>query len=175
MKENNKWLVVYVSSRQEKVSNIELEKRGIESYLPVSKRLRQWSDRKKWVEFPLFNGYLFVRPEPNQIDEVLSVQGIVCYLTFERKHAVIRDKEIEIIRKIENTGYYAESMMNSEDFSEGEKCLVTEGPLKGQTVDLIRKNNERIFLIAFDTLGQSIKINIPYEFLKKIKSDVVES
>jgi transcription antitermination factor NusG len=88
---------------------------------------------------------------------------------FEKKHAVVQDKEIEIIRTIEREGYFAETILNPSDFSEGEQVLVVEGPLKGQTVDLIRNNNERIFLVSFDTLGQSIKINIPFEFLQKVK------
>lgn len=162
------WLVVYVSSRQEKKVAKDLEFKGIQHYLPLAKKLRQWSDRKKWVDFPMFNGYMFVRPELSQVDLVLQSQGVVCYLTFEGKHAVVRDREIEIIRKIETSGYFAETFHTPDDFEEGEKVLVVDGPLKGQTVDLIRKNNEKFFLIAFDTLGQGVKMNIPFELIQKV-------
>ncbi|MBI1307265.1 MAG: UpxY family transcription antiterminator [Bacteroidetes bacterium] len=166
------WKVVYVSSRQEKKVARDLEKSGIENYVPIARQLRQWSDRKKWVEIPMFSGYVFVKPDLLNYDRVLQSPGVVCYLTFEGKAATVKDREIEIIKSIESSGYFAETMHTPEDFEEGEKVLVVEGPLKGQTVDLVRKNNENIFLVAFDTLGQSIKINLPFETLQKIKEEV---
>ncbi len=170
-KAETKWHVVYVMSRQEKKVAKRFTDQHIENYLPIAKRLSTWSDRKKWVEFPMFNGYLFVRPLPNQKDEVAQTTGVVAYLTFSGNHAVVTDKEIEIIRTIEREGYFAETFLNPKDFEEGERLLVVEGPLKGQQVDLVRKNNERIFLISFDTLGQSIKVNMPFEFLQKINQE----
>ena len=165
-----KWHVVYVMSRQEKKVAKRLSDQHIEHYLPIVKRLSVWSDRKKWVDFPMFNGYMFVRPTPLQKDLVVQTVGVVSYLTFGGSHAVVTDKEIEIIKTIETEGYFAETILDPKDFSEGESVLIVEGPLKGQKVDLVRKNNERIFLISFDTLGQSIKVNIPFEFLQKIKA-----
>ena len=104
------------------------------------------------------------------MDAVLYIPGAVRYLMFEGSHAVVRDKEIEIIRTIESSGYFAETILTPSDFMEGEKVLVTEGPLKGQTVDLIRKNNEKYFMVSFDTIGQSVKVNLPFEILQKAKS-----
>lgn len=164
-----KWNVVYIMSRQEKKVAARLQRLGIDHYLPIARKLSQWSDRKKWVDFPMFSGYLFVRPSRQQHDEVLAIQGVVGYLNYQRKPAVVQDREIEIIRVIEREGYFAETILNPSDFSEGEKVLVVEGPLKGNTVDLVRKNNEKVFLVSFDTLGQSIKINVPFEFLSKVK------
>jgi transcription antitermination factor NusG len=167
-----KWHVVYVSSRQEKKAARLLLERGVEHYLPLAKRLRQWSDRKKWVEFPMFNGYLFVRPESHQIEDIPRVPGIVNFLKFEKALAVVTDKEIEIIRTIETAGYHAESLHTPSEFEKGDRVMVMEGPLKGQVGQLIRKNNDQIFLISFETLGQSIKVNLPYELLKLIEEAV---
>jgi len=167
--DQNPWYVVYVSSRQEKKAEKYLTKNGIASYLPLARKLRQWSDRKKWVDFPMFNGYLFVRPTDHQIDEVLQAPGVVAYLKFERKYACVTEKEIEVIRTIESAGYHVESIHTSDEFEIGEKVLVMEGPLKSQIGQLIRKNNETIFLVTFETLGLSIKVNMPYELLKKLE------
>jgi transcriptional antiterminator RfaH len=57
------WFVFYTKSRQEKKVNDLLLRHGFEPYLPLQKVLRQWSDRKKKVEVPLFNSYIFVRVE----------------------------------------------------------------------------------------------------------------
>ena len=64
------WKVIYTASRQEKKVAVLLERFGIAYYLPLVKKLRLWSDRKKWVEMPLFNGYVFVKPEPGIRDKV---------------------------------------------------------------------------------------------------------
>ena len=56
-----KWYAIYVKSRHEKVIFSELQKKGIESSLPLMTTIRQWSDRKKKVEVPLFRSYLFVK------------------------------------------------------------------------------------------------------------------
>ena len=58
---NKKWFVIYTRSRFEKKIYQELLKINIESYLPLQKKLKQWSDRKKWVEEPLFRSYIFVK------------------------------------------------------------------------------------------------------------------
>jgi len=58
-----KWIAVYTKSRHEKVVIQELEKKNIEAYCPILKERRQWSDRKRWVEFPLFRSYVFVKIE----------------------------------------------------------------------------------------------------------------
>ncbi|MCB9263084.1 MAG: UpxY family transcription antiterminator [Flavobacteriales bacterium] len=165
--EENSWKVIYVGARQEKKVAKKLSELGIENYLPLAKRLSQWSDRKKWVEFPMFNGYLFVRPTPKEREIVLHQHGVINYLRFEQADAIVKKHEIEIIQIIEKEGYYAETIFTSDDFEVGDKVLVTEGPLKGQVVDLLRKNNEKMFLIAFDSIGQSIKLNIPMEFLAR--------
>ena len=55
------WVAVYTRPRHEKTVKKEFQKKGFEVYLPMLKERRKWSDRKKWVEFPLFRSYVFVR------------------------------------------------------------------------------------------------------------------
>jgi hypothetical protein len=58
IEQQESWKVLYVSSRQEKKLSVRLQQLGIKNYLPIVKKLRIWSDRKKWVDFPMFNGYI---------------------------------------------------------------------------------------------------------------------
>jgi len=168
MEGGDKWLVVYVSSRQEKKVSAYLTKRKVANYLPLVRLLRQWSDRKKFVDFPMFPGYLFVRPTAAQHDDVITIPGVVNYLKFSRELALVTDKEIEIIRTIESSGYYAENIPMPSDYDLEEKVIVKEGPLRGQTGILMRKDKEDIFLILFETIGQSLKVQIPYQMLGKV-------
>ena len=165
--EEKAWKVVYIASRQEKKVALQLERDGIEFYLPLQKRLQQWSDRKKWVEFPLFNGYLFVQPDSFQRDKVLELNGVVAYVRYNGADAIVRNEEIEIIQRLLKSGYALESEHSPEDFEKGETVMVIDGPLKGQKVDIIRRNNQKLFLVSFDTLGQSIKVELPFLVLKK--------
>lgn len=161
------WKVVYVASRQEKKVALRLEQQGIQYFLPLYKKMQQWSDRKKWVEFPLFNGYLFVKPDEFERDRVLQTHGVVAYVRYNKEDAFVRDDEIEMIKTMLSSGYSLETMHSPSDFEIGEQVSVSEGPLKGYKVDIIRKNKEELFLVSFDTLGQSIKIELPYHVLAK--------
>jgi transcriptional antiterminator NusG len=163
------WKVVYVASRQEKQVAKQLGEAGIEHYLPLYKKLRQWSDRNKWVEFPLFNGYVFVKPTKLQRDEVLMLRGVIAYLRYNGEDAIVLDKEIDSLQRIISSGYSLESINTPVDFEIGEQVIVTEGPLAGHQVDILRKNKEEYFLVSIDTLGQSIKIELPYQVFKKQK------
>jgi transcription antitermination factor NusG len=91
------WKVIYCSSRQEKKVKIYLEQRGVIHYLPLINKLRIWSDRKKWVEMPLFNSYVFVKPTEIQRDLVLQIPGVVKYLRYNGKDAEVPEKDVELI------------------------------------------------------------------------------
>lgn len=166
--ENRQWNVVYVASRQEKKVGQILKNKGITAYVPLVRELRQWSDRKKWVDFPLFRGYVFIEAEA-PAHEVLSITGIVAYLRFQGKNAVVREKEIEIIRRIEQSGYYAEQLLNPDDFEPDEYVQVADGPLRGQQGRILRKDNLQYFTISIESMEQSVKIKIPFELLEKVR------
>ncbi len=102
MEKQKKWYAVYTRPRWEKkVASLLLDK-GIENYCPINKVTRQWSDRKKVVLEPVFKGYVFVRLEDDKKWEVKSVHGILNYVYWLGKPAVIRDEEIDLIRKFLN-------------------------------------------------------------------------
>lgn len=163
------WKVVYIASRQEKKVALRLQQLGVTHFLPLYNKLSQWSDRKKWVEVPLFNGYMFVKPTALQRDTVLQVPGAVAFVRYNSGDAVVQDKEIDIIKTVLASGYSLETINTPADFVVGEQVEVLEGPLKGKKVDILRQNDKEHFLVSFDTLGQSIKIALPYQTFKKIE------
>jgi len=167
MSQDLQWKVIYVASRQEKKVFDRLKKEGIAVFLPLTKKLRQWSDRKKWVEFPLFNGYLFVKPTLIQRDQILEIIGVVSYLRYNGQDATVKEKEIQVIYTILESGYSLETIHTPDDFEAGNQVMVDEGPLKGQLVNILRRNNKSCFLVSFETLSQSIKVELPYHVFKK--------
>ena len=92
------WYAVYVKSRAEKKAQIELQQKGIENFLPLQRKLRQWSDRKKWVEMPLIPGYLFVRISRKEYDLTLQSTQVVSFVRFEGTAATIPDNQIDYLK-----------------------------------------------------------------------------
>ena len=93
------WHVLYTKPRNEKKVAERLTAAGYTVYCPLQKVRRQWSDRVKVVEEPLFKGYLFINIEEKTRDEVFSLPGTVRYLFWLRRPAVVRDSEIHTIQK----------------------------------------------------------------------------
>lgn len=92
------WYVVYTKPKWEKKVAEKLTQIGIECYCPLITQVKQWSDRKKKVEMPLFNSYVFIQIEDADRNSVFEVAGIVRYLFWLGKPAVVRDEEINVIK-----------------------------------------------------------------------------
>ena len=114
-----RWYVLYVKSRSEKKVYDRLVKINTEVFLPLIKTVRQWSDRKKHVQVPLFSGYIFVFTDPEDFTKIKMIESVVDFVKHENKYATIREDQIETIRQFIETGLHFTS--SSETFSEGEK------------------------------------------------------
>jgi transcription elongation factor/antiterminator RfaH len=160
-----RWYVVYVKSRSEKKVRDRLAKQKLNIFLPLMKTVRQWSDRRKQVEVPLFNGYLFVHIVPDEFTIVKMTEGVVDFVKQEGKFATIRDEQILSIKKFLETGVHVES--HTDTFSPGEKVKITFGPLKDCEGELISIQNEKHFIVRVDAIGQVLKVSVPGAYLEK--------
>lgn len=93
-----KWYALYTHAKWEKKVASIFTKKNIENYCPLNKVLRQWSDRKKIVHEPLFTCYVFARVCEKERISVLQTDGVLNYVSWQGKPAVIRDSEIEAIK-----------------------------------------------------------------------------
>lgn len=167
MTEHDKsWYVIYTKSRQEKIVEKWLIEKGVECYLPVQKKLRQWKDRRKWVETPLINSYVFVRiANDKEYMTVLDTEGVVTFITFEGKAAKVPDRQIEAIKLL--LANEADLEVTSQTFEEGDEIEVKAGPLKGLQGSLINVKNKRKVKVRIDHIGQSILVDIDMKYLQK--------
>jgi transcription antitermination factor NusG len=94
-----KWYAVYTKSRCEKKVAQQLSQKGIEHYCPLNRVQKQWSDRKKIIFEPLFNSYVFVKITSEEQLAVRQTSGILNFVYWLAKPAVIRNDEIEIIKQ----------------------------------------------------------------------------
>ncbi|WP_186758757.1 UpxY family transcription antiterminator [Echinicola salinicaeni] len=166
MNSERNWFVMYTAPRAEKKVAKRLEENNIEVYLPIIEEVRQWSDRKKKVQRPLFNGYIFVKIEHNRLWEALQVQGAVKFVNFSGTHARVREDEIEAIKRIVNTGVAVE--VDSSEIQEGEKVKILGGPLQGFEGECIQKGNQDYFIIRVPSIHQTVMVNVPRKFLEVI-------
>ena len=94
------WYAIYTRPRHEKKVNDQLLEKQFEVYLPLITRTRQWKDRKKKVDMPLFSSYVFVNFEYKYRFDVLQTDGVVKIVNFNGTPAVIPDWQIESLRKM---------------------------------------------------------------------------
>ena len=96
------WYAVYTKPRWEKKVAKLLDEKGIENYCPLNKVVKQWSDRKKVVMEPIFKSYVFVRVEDKEKFELKNISGILNFVYWLGKPAIVRDEDIDTIRKFLN-------------------------------------------------------------------------
>ena len=155
------WHALYVRSRAEKKVYDQLVDMGYEAYLPLITRLKQWSDRKKKVEEPLFKSYVFVRNNQRQHYYILSAYGVVRFVTFEHEAVVVPDKQILAIRKYIDNPVDDEDELQNINLKEGQLVRITNGPMQGLTGRLISVKSKRRLLVNIEVVGQSIPVSLP--------------
>jgi transcription antitermination factor NusG len=168
MEEKSNWKVIYTASRQEKKVVALLDRYGIENYLPLIKKLRLWSDRKKWVEMPLFNGYVFVKPKQGERDRALDIPGVVKYLKYNGADAIVADREISLIRGLIERGYHIENEENL-NLRKGDRVRIEQGVFKGFEAEVLKDSDgQESVIIAFETISQVVKISMNKSFTRLI-------
>lgn len=127
--------------------------------------MRQWSDRKKKVEIPLFNSYIFVAVPEHKIEDVLQLPGVAWTIRHNGKPAVLHQREYEVIVRFIETGLLLETF-SFENIDLGEQVKVMDGPLKGLNGFVSGKGKEK-FTVILDALGQAIRVEINPAVLSK--------
>jgi transcription antitermination factor NusG len=161
-----KWYAIYTQPRAEKLVFTRFNENGIESFLPLIKTIRKWSDRKKLVEKPLLSSYVFVRVIPKEFPLVYRTNGVVKFVSFEGQPVAIPQNQIDNLKLLINSD--AEIEVTGEKFDKGDNVEVVSGSLVGLTGELIKvKGNKRV-IVRIDRLDQNIIVTIPVTFLRKI-------
>ena len=151
------WYVLYTKSRTEKAVADKLKERGIEVYCPLVKTKRKWSDRTKTVEEPLFRSYCFVNLEEQQRAQVFGVPGIVRYLFWMNKPAVVRDSEIEIIRRMLNET--DNNHIQVETFSSSDRIKIKSGCFQDIEGNVMNQQGKTL-AVFIDSLQMVIKVDL---------------
>ena len=159
-----KWYAIYTRSRAEKQMHDLLLKAGIDAYLPLRKVLKQWSDRKKWVEEPLFRSYIFVHITEAEYYDVLNSPGAVRFITFEGKAVPIPPQQIEAIKQFVDTGQELPDVDLKLEL--GTMVDIIAGPMKGINGELLEILGKKKVKIEIDGLGQAVYLELPASHIR---------
>ncbi|MBA4058389.1 MAG: hypothetical protein C0490_26965, partial [Marivirga sp.] len=165
-KDDLPWYVVYTYPKQEKRIFADLLKQSINAFLPFQKVIRQWSDRKKKLDVPLFPNYVFVQMPEEDRFKVFSIAGITRFISFEGKPAVVSENEINTIKQLVNHNISFEKEVS---LTSGDRVKVVQGPLTGQRGVLLEKKGGKRFGIHFDSISLSISVDIQYNYLERVE------
>ncbi|MBC3789115.1 UpxY family transcription antiterminator [Spirosoma utsteinense] len=151
------WYVLYTKSRNEKVVAEKLRLRNIDVFCPLIKTKRKWSDRVKIVEEPLFRSYCFVNLEDHQRAQVFDTPGIVRYLYWLNKPAIVRDMEIVTIKHMLNEVDH--DLIQLETFSPASQVTITSGAFKHTEGSVINQQGKNLSLYI-NSLQMVVKIDL---------------
>ncbi|HBL77027.1 MAG: hypothetical protein A2W90_19355 [Bacteroidetes bacterium GWF2_42_66] len=161
------WHAVYTKSRAEKKAQFELNEQGIEVFLPLQRKLRQWSDRKKWVEMPLISGYLFVRISRKEYDKVLQSNYVVTYVRFEGTAAIIPDYQIEYLKMMLKQDVL-EVSVTTEKLEPGKEVEVIAGPMIGMRAVLVRIHGKNKVAVQIEQMGFAALVEVPVNDIRLV-------
>lgn len=165
MATTKKWLAVYTKPRWEKKVYKLLTDKGFEAYCPLNKVRKKWSDRMKTVEEPLFKSYVFVRTEEENYLGVRMVNGVVNFVYWLGKPAIIQDKDINTIKRFLNE--YDEVVAEPLDVAPSQEIVVTGGAMmdtKGKVLNVKGKKVE----VLLDFIGYKLVAYIDKQHVRVI-------
>ncbi len=158
------WLVIYTKPRNEKKVAERLAEKGFEVYCPLVTTIRQWSDRRKKVKVPLINSYLFIRVAEHRRDEVLQDPGVVRFIFWLGRPAVVREEEIEALKDILDIG--SDIQVSNQEFERGQLVKIGEGAFKGLDGEIVDVDRN-IIVLYIQQLGCKIQFKYSKRFLER--------
>ncbi len=171
MNSSSAWFALYTKPFWEKKVAGLISDLGFEAYCPMQKHVRQWSDRKKVIATPLFKSYVFVRTDAKGMSLVKQVYGVVSVVSFLGKPAVIRDEEIDIIKRFNNE--YRDIEVKKVEVSVNDRIRVTGGPLMNMRGSVVRVHNKTVE-VYLPSFGYVLTANIDKQNIEKESMESVQ-
>ena len=140
-------------------------------FLPLKSEVRQWSDRKQTVSFPLFSGYLFVRMNLTKDSrlQVLKTAGVAGFVGNQKGPLPIPDQQIEDVRAVLSQGIECTVIPFLE---EGDRVRVVRGALTGVEGRLVRVSSQSRLVISIEMIHKSIAVTVSRQDVEPVGEQV---
>ncbi|MBC9914473.1 UpxY family transcription antiterminator [Chitinophaga varians] len=161
------WYLIYTAPKHEKKVCARLADINFQSFLPTTKKLKIWYDRKKYIDEPLFPSYVFVYlSDVQRYYECLEVDGALYYVKNGRQAALVSEKLIHNLRLITDSQNDVE--VSDEPYTAGQQLVITNGPLAGLSCEVVELQQKRQLVVRVDLLRRNIYVTVPRESLMTI-------
>ncbi len=156
--QEDNWYVFYVTAKHERKAEKLLIRDGYNCYLPIITVLKQWKQRKKHVEEPLFKSYIFVKVRKNEIYDVLQTPSVISYIRFAGEPAVISQQHIDLIQElIQNKTKFN---ISSERVKVGEQITLKSGPFEGEKGVVKEIRGTKKLLVVLNSIDFTLEIEL---------------
>jgi transcription antitermination factor NusG len=153
------WFAIHTRARHERVVACQLQEKGLTTFHPVVNEVHKWSDRRKVVESPLFNCYVFVKiaPTPAQRLQVLQVNSVLSFVGTRGQGIAIPDEQIDAVRTMigERLSWSAYPFLKV-----GQRVRIRSGALNGLEGILVSRNGDRTLVISVDAIQRSLAVKV---------------
>jgi transcriptional antiterminator RfaH len=153
---SREWHIAYTYPKAERKVSKKLENLGVASFLPLHNVIRNWSDRKKKLEVPIFPNYIFVYTSRDERYDTLQIKEIVKYVSFDGKPVTVSEAIINSVK----TMLKGNVEVSDEEYFEGMHIKVTDGVFSGAEGILVRKNSRSRLVIQIEALRRTISVDI---------------
>jgi transcription antitermination factor NusG len=151
------WLVLRTRSRHENKVEAVLRQKQVETYLPKCRVQRSMSSRRSVGDAPLFPGYVFVRPSPEQYEGMRYVPGSCGLVLSAGRAAVLPDRDMEAVKRLVDSGRDYDARP---ELLVGKRVKIVCGPLAGMEGDLVRLKQQHLVVINVDVVGSSVRMEV---------------
>ena len=161
------WYAVQVKPKFEHRVACQLEHKGYDYFLPLYRSRRQWSDRVKQLELPLFPSYVFCRVTAGVTSAIVTTPGVIRIVGAGKQPIAVDEAEMNHLQRV--TAGAALRTQPWPFMAVGERVRITEGPLEGLEGTLCREANSHRFIVSITLLQRSVAVEVEPWTLEPIR------
>lgn len=159
------WYAIRVRSRHERPVSDSLKGKGLDTFLPLCKSRRRWSDRVQEVELPLFPGYVFSRFDVAQRLPVLITPGVVNIIGLGKIPVPVEDWEMQSLIRVVQSGVHCQLWPF---LMVGQRVLIEEGPLRSVEGRLVQIKDENKLILSITLLQRSVAVTVDRSWIRPL-------
>jgi transcription antitermination factor NusG len=160
------WFALRVKPNYEKPVSVALRGKGFEEFLPLFRSRRQWSDRVKVMDLPLFPGYLFCRLNLEERMPLITTPGFLYIVGVGKNPEPVAESEILAIQSVLRSGVPVTPWPS---LVVGQKVQVKQGPLRGLVGVVGKIANQHRMYVSVTLLKRSISVEVAPEWIQPVE------
>lgn len=160
------WYALYTKPRWEKKVHKLLSQKNFEAYCPLNKVKRKWTDRIKTIEEPLFRSYVFVKVADAERTEVRFVDGVLNFVYWNGKPAIVKEEEIIELKKF--LSEFEDVQVSNIDIKPADEVMLTSGVMMGAKGRVLRVMGPNTVEVRIESLGFLITAKFDKKSLSKV-------